>query len=69
MNCTADIEAQLQKARAEKRNLLLVQGYNSFNRAIHPDGFALMDDPKRFEPVAWFPSIDPEFYFRALRAR
>ena len=69
VNSAADIEAQWQKARAEKRDLLLVQGYNTFNRAIHPDGFALMDDPQRFEPVAWFPSIDPEFYFRVLRAR
>lgn len=69
VNSAGDIEAQWQKARDEKRDLLLVQGYNSFNRAIHPDGFALMDDPKRFETVAWFPSIDPEFYFRVLRAR
>ena len=69
VNGAADIEAQVQKARAEKRGLLLVQGYNSFNRAMKPDGFTLMDDPQRFETVAWFPSIDPEFYFRVLRSR
>lgn len=65
----AEIEVQMQKARLEKRPLYLVQGYNTFNRAIMPDGFRLMDDAKLFEQIAWFPSIDPEFYFRVLKAR
>lgn len=69
VNSAADIEAQVEKARVEKRDVLLVQGYNTFNRATKPDGFPLMDNPQRFVPVAWFPSIDPEFYFRVLKAK
>ncbi len=68
VSSAADIEVHLQRARAEKRTLHLVQGYNTFNRAVFADGFRLMDDPKVFKEIAWFPSIDPEFYFRVLRA-
>ncbi|MBX7208189.1 MAG: hypothetical protein K1X78_07760 [Verrucomicrobiaceae bacterium] len=69
VNTAAEIESALQKAKAGNRPVYLVQGYNTFNRAVFKDGFRVIDDPKLFEEVAWFPSIDPEFYFRVLKAR
>ena len=64
-----EIEAQLQKAKAEKRAVYLIQGYNTFNRARLPDGFRLIDDANVFKEIAAFPAIDPEFYFRVLKAQ
>jgi hypothetical protein len=64
-----EIEAQLQKAKAEKRAVYLIQGYNTFNRARLPDGFLLIDDVNVFKEIAAFPAIDPEFYFRVLKAK
>lgn len=69
VNNASELEAQLQKAKAEQRTVYLVQGYNTFNRAVFADGFRLIDDPKVFGEIAAFPAIDPEFYFRVLKAR
>lgn len=69
VNNATEIEAQLQKAKAAKRTVYLVQGYNTFNRAAFKDGFRLIDDTNLFKEIAAFPSIDPEFYFRVLKAQ
>lgn len=69
VNSAPALQAALQDARARNREIYLVQGYNTFNRAAFQDGFRLIDDPQAFEEIAWFPSIDPEFYFRVLKAR
>lgn len=65
----AEIESHLQTARAEKRPMYLVQGYDAFNRSALPEGFRLLDDGSLFETVATFPGIEPDFHFRVLRAR
>ena len=65
----AEIEALIARARTEQRELLLVQGYNGFNRARLADGFALMDDAAAFETLAVFPGIETDFIFRVLRAK
>jgi hypothetical protein len=65
----ADIQAELDKARAEKRDLFLVQGYDSFHRTVVPDGFKLIDDPSLFEKVRDFPGIETQFLFHVFKAR
>ena len=64
----AEVEQHLQRAKVENRELFLVQGYNTFNRQLLPDGFRLIDDPKVFQEVAAFPGIEPEFFFRVFKA-
>ena len=65
----AEVEALIARAKNEARELLLIQGYSGFNRTMLPDGFVLMDDPSKFETLATFPGIEPDFFFRVLRAR
>ena len=71
-----EVERLLQRAQAERRPLYVIYGYNTFNRStenephrILAEGFQLLDDHARFEEVAAFPGIDPEFYFRVLKAK
>ncbi len=68
VSTAAEIEEQLRKARAEKRPVFLVQGYDSFNRAMAPDGFKLIDDASRFRQIAFFPGIEADFGFRVFEA-
>lgn len=65
----AGVEALWQRAKAEQCPLYVIYGYNNFNRALLSDGFKLLDDTSRFEDVKAFPGIEPEFYFRVLRAK
>jgi hypothetical protein len=65
----AGVESLLQKAKAEERPLFLIYGYNTFNRSLLADGFKLLDDKALFEEVKAFPGIEPEFYFRVLKAK
>ncbi len=64
-----DIAALEQKARAEHRALLVIQGYTLFNRTIAPDGMKLLDDRQQFAELAAWPALDPDFYFRVLEDR
>lgn len=65
----AEIQAEIDTARAEKRDLFLVQGYDSFHRSFVPDGFKLIDDPKVFREVIQFPGIEEQFLFRVFKAQ
>ena len=65
----AGVEALMQKAKTEQRPLYLIYGYNTFNRSLLSDGFKLLDDKALFEEVKAFPGIEPEFYFRVLKAK
>lgn len=63
------LRKQLDAARNGGKSLYVFYGYPAFNRSVLPEGFQLLDDPSLFEEVAAFPGIEPEFYFRILRAR
>ena len=65
----AEIQTEIETARAEKRDLFLVQGYDSFHRSFVPDGFKLIDDPKVFREVIQFPGIEEQFLFRVFKAQ
>ncbi len=65
----AEIQAELDLARAEKRDLFLVQGYDSFHRSFVPDGFKLIDDPSLFKKVRDFPGIENQFLFHVFKAQ
>ena len=65
----AEIQAEIDTARAEKRDLFLVQGYDSFHRSFVPDGFKLIDDPEVFRQVRQFPGIEEQFLFRVFKAQ
>jgi hypothetical protein len=60
------LEALIRRAEGAGMRFLVVYGYPSFNRAIAPRGFELLDDPSVFQEIAAFPGIEPEFYFRIL---
>ena len=64
-----DLRALQQKARAEHRPLLVMQGYTMFNRTQLPDGMKLLDDRAQFAELAAWPALDPDFYFRVLEDR
>lgn len=64
-----DITALQQKAHAEHRPLLVIQGYTIFNRTLAADGMKLLDDRKRFAELGAWPALDPDFYFRVLEDR
>jgi hypothetical protein len=64
----ADELARLcERAAADGRPLYVLYGYTGRNRFRHPEVFALLDDPRLFEPLARFDAITPEFVYRALR--
>lgn len=65
----AEIQAEIDTVRAEKRDLFLVQGYDSFHRSFVPDGFKLIDDPQVFREVKQFPGIEEQFLFRVFKAQ
>lgn len=65
----AEIQAEIDTARSEKRDLFLVQGYDSFHRSFVPDGFKLIDDPKVFREVIQFTGIEEQFLFRVFKAQ
>jgi hypothetical protein len=41
--------------------------YPGHNRARSPGAFRLLDDPSRFEPVARFDGVEPQFVYRVFR--
>lgn len=63
------LKTAIAQATANKKPLYVFYGYPAFNRMIMPKGFELLEDPAIFEEVAAFPGIEPEFYFRILRAK
>jgi hypothetical protein len=65
----SDVTAALAKATSEQRELLVIQGYTVFNRERAPDGMKLLDDRKQFEELGAFPGIEPDFFFRVLKAK
>jgi len=65
----ADVAAAMDRAKTEHRDLFVTYGYNGFNRAMLPDGFALLDDKSLFEEVTAFAGIEPDFFFRVLRMK
>jgi len=65
----ADLIAAREKAKAEGRDLLVIQGYTIFNRSRAAEGMKLLDDRKQFAELAAFPGIEPDFLFRVLKAQ
>ncbi|MDA0812589.1 MAG: glycosyltransferase family 39 protein [Verrucomicrobia bacterium] len=63
------LKAAIAQAAVNKKPLYVFYGYPAFNRMIMPKGFELLEDPAVFEEVAAFPGIEPEFYFRILKAK
>ncbi|MCB1098167.1 MAG: glycosyltransferase family 39 protein [Verrucomicrobiae bacterium] len=63
------LKAAMARAIEEKNPLYVFYGYPAFNRMVLPKGFGLLEDPLLFEEVAAFPGIEPEFYFRILKAK
>ncbi|MEM0895699.1 MAG: hypothetical protein AAGJ79_02350 [Verrucomicrobiota bacterium] len=67
----AELEAFVNSADAEGKDLVLVYAYRDFNEN-HPElgsGFELIDDPDQFQEAARFPGIEPLFEFRVLSRR
>jgi hypothetical protein len=62
-----DLRRLCARARADGRPLYLLYGYLGQNDRRHPDAFALLDDPRLFEPVGRFDAVAPEFVYRVLR--
>ncbi len=58
----------LEAALATGRPVFVAVGYDELNREKMPDGYALLDDRSRFEEVAVFHGIEPDFTFRVLRS-
>lgn len=65
-NSPGDITALEDKARAEHRPLLMIQGYSIFNRVRSPEGMKLLDDRNRFAELGAWSALDPDFYYRVL---
>ena len=63
----AELRALCEHARAEGRPLLLLYGHGGQNRGRRADAFALIDDPRLFEPLGRFDAVAPEFVYRVLR--
>lgn len=63
-----EVRQALADARASNRTLYVFYGYPAFNRSTMPGGFLLLDNPDLFQEVAAFKGIEPEFYFRILKA-
>ena len=64
----AQLEAELVSGKGQGRDVLVVIGHNSFNRALLASGYALLDDPLQFKEVAHFSGIESEHYFRVFKA-
>lgn len=65
----AELNAAAKRSLDERRELLVIQGYSFFNRAKLPEGMAMLDNREQFEELGAWPGIDPDFYFRLLKAR
>jgi hypothetical protein len=65
----ADLTAARTQASTEGRDLLVIQGYTIFSRARIPDGMKLLDDRAQFEELGAYPGIEPDFFFRVLKAK
>jgi len=63
----AELRALCEHARAEGRPLLVLYGHAGQNRKRRADAFALIDDPRLFEPLGRFDAVAPEFVYRVLR--
>ena len=63
------VEEALRRATEQEKPLYVFYGYPIFNRMMMPKGFEKLDDPARFEEIAGFGGIEPEFYFRVLEAK
>ncbi|CAN5353174.1 hypothetical protein BH23VER1_BH23VER1_08050 [soil metagenome] len=68
-NSEGNILNEMAAARAADQPLYVIFGYPSFNRATFPEAAALLDNPARFDELAAFPGIEPEFFFRILSPR
>jgi hypothetical protein len=72
----SEVESLLQRAKTEQRPLYVIYGYKTFNRStenephrILAEGFQLLDDRSLFEEVKALGGIEPDFYFRVLKAK
>jgi hypothetical protein len=63
----AELRSLCRRARGDGLPLYVAFGYPAHN-ARRADGVALLEDPARFETVAAFGGIEPEFGFRVFRA-
>ena len=59
---------EVDAALATGKTVYVAVGYNDLNRQKMPDGFVLLDDRRRFEEIAVFHGIEPDFTFRVLRS-
>ena len=68
-----EVAAQITEARdsaaAAGETLFVVVGHISFNRALLPSGFAVIENPEWFTEVARFDGIESEHHYRVYRAR
>lgn len=58
----------MMEAVATGRPLYVAYGHSGFNRATPSvaEGLTVMDDPRIFKPVASFPGIEPDFFYRVF---
>jgi hypothetical protein len=61
------IATECRAALAERRPFYVFYGYPRQNRRKRADGFELLDDPQRFQEVARFVGVEPQFTFTVLR--
>lgn len=64
-----EILALEQEARAAHKPLYVFYGYPHQNGAKRPDGIALLLDAERYEEIARFQGIEPQFTYRLFRHR
>lgn len=62
----AELKAEIKTARETGVRLFVAYDHRQLNEALVPDGFTWLDDPSKFNEVASFPAIEPEFFFRIL---
>ncbi len=63
----AGLRELCERARREQRPLIAFYGYPRHNRRARPAGLALLEDPRRFVPIAEYEGIEAEFHYRILR--
>jgi hypothetical protein len=62
----AELKAVVKTAGETGSRLFVAYDHRQLNEALVPDGFTWLDDPSKFNEVASFPAIEPEFFFRIL---
>ncbi len=62
-----ELRALCREARATGERLFVFHGHTHQNRERLPELFALVEDPRLFEPVARFDGIESEHVYRVLR--